>query len=563
MIKTFNINLAGQAFTINEDAYEMLTQYFNSIRHYYKNEDGKDEIIQDIEARFAEIFYKNGKDKIIDLQDANQVIQMMGKPEDFDTENQENPNASNFEKDTNTNQNPTEKRLYRDVDDYVIAGVCSGLSKYLGIKDPIWMRILFVISPFLTLGTALIIYVILWIIMPEAKTASQKLAMKGQPINLSNLEKKNNDIIGNNSDNPLNTIISVIGDIANACIKFFILLFKFIVFLIFFSIIIALLVAFISFIVAIFAGVPIANKFFFDANIYSTYLVLGGLLIGIATLIGFVLVTIHLLSKQNKPLSKKTVLPLLGLLLIGFVFIGISTKEASKYFKENRKLSQTLPLEYSNIGDTLKLEISNMEKEDFNIEINSFKDFMDFVGKDYSITPDVEIRILPSNSDSFYVLKEYAAYGKTEQEALKNATSIEHQVMQINNKLIIDPYFKFNTKKYKIRNQKLIFKVFVPDGKIIAWNEKTEEFINENLLPINWNEEEIKKFNLNVNQNKNVVINVNGKSINIDANQDSININGNIISVDDEEEIEEAIDDLWKREHYVFIMKNAELIPID
>lgn len=184
MLKTFNINLGGQAFIINEDAFHILDNYLNAIKRFYANEDGKDEIVQDIESRFAELFLQNGNDKIITDVDVNKVISIMGYPEDFNEEKIE------FNSSYVNNTSKIDKRLYRDMDEKFIAGVCSGLSNYLGIKDPIWLRLFFVISPFFTAGTAILIYIIFWIVMPEAKTTTEKMAMKGEKINLSNIVEK-------------------------------------------------------------------------------------------------------------------------------------------------------------------------------------------------------------------------------------------------------------------------------------------------------------------------------------------------------------------------------------
>ena len=98
MIKTFNINLAGQIFNINEDAYEQLSGYFNSLRSFYANEDDKVEIIRDIDARFAELFLAKGKNYIVTKEDTNAVIQMMGNPQEFDEENAQQASASSAEK---------------------------------------------------------------------------------------------------------------------------------------------------------------------------------------------------------------------------------------------------------------------------------------------------------------------------------------------------------------------------------------------------------------------------------------------------------------------------------
>ena len=147
MIKTFNINLAGQIFNINEDAYEQLLSYFNSLEKFYVNEEGKDEILNDIKARFAELFLAKGKNIIISMEDANAAINNMGKPEEFDvSEDSTNTTAEqNTTTQTEFASTSTSKRLFRDNDNALVAGVCSGLSYYFGINDPVWLRLAFII----------------------------------------------------------------------------------------------------------------------------------------------------------------------------------------------------------------------------------------------------------------------------------------------------------------------------------------------------------------------------------------------------------------------------------
>lgn len=551
MLKTFNINLGGQAFVINEDAYHVLDNYLNNIKRIYANEVGKEEILQDIETRFAELFIQKGKDRIVSIEDVNQVIAVMGTPEDFEDGEQaetKTNTTSNFQKSTST-----EKRLYRDKDNSVVAGVCSGLTAYFGINDPIWLRIVFIISPFITVGTALLVYIILWIIMPEAKTTAEKLAMKGEPINLSNIVEKKNEKIEEltSSNSSLNNIVNAIGKFVSILFNILIKLSKVLLYIIFGSIILSLIGTVIAFIVSVFIGTPIAKQFLFDANTNSPILlILGGLLVGVSALVGLILLLIHLFSKNYKVFNLKTILPIIGLIIAGLFILSFVTKEGATFFKHKEKIVQSVPLNYSAMGDTLKLDISPMNKKDYQININSFGDLMSFLGKDFEIENDVDIQILTTPLDSFYVEKEFSSFGKTEKEALKNATSISHQLTQMNNKLIIDPLFSFNTKERKIRNQKLIVRVYVPENKVIQWTPQTEEYIDISDMPINWDKETYRK----VNANNQVKIDIKSDS----SNSVNINIRGN-----DDDDYDDDYDDRYDEQHYIFIAKNGEFIAID
>ena len=170
MNKTIQINLGGIAFTINDDAYRRLDLYLHELEDYFGHSESRDEIIADIEARLAEILHDRLKGRsIVDLQDIAQAVKIMGSPGEFDDEPLgESYTSSRSERRKGSWDIKTGKKLFRDPDDKVIGGVCSGLSAYLGIDDPIWMRILFVVI-FITGGAGLLAYIILWALIPEAK----------------------------------------------------------------------------------------------------------------------------------------------------------------------------------------------------------------------------------------------------------------------------------------------------------------------------------------------------------------------------------------------------------
>lgn len=189
MNKVQQINLGGVPFTIDEDALEHLTRYLDTIHAHFRQSDGYEEITQDIEARMAELFQEGmGQRQIVTLKDVRDAIVIMGTPEDFGAEpidetlSEEEPKRSH----RRTHDYRTGRRLFRNPDDEVIGGVCSGIAAYFGISDPLWIRLIFIIVT-ISGGFGIPAYIILWAILPKAETASDRLAMRGEPINVSNI----------------------------------------------------------------------------------------------------------------------------------------------------------------------------------------------------------------------------------------------------------------------------------------------------------------------------------------------------------------------------------------
>ena len=174
MKKIININLSGRVIPIEDSAYEKLQAYIESLRRYFANEESREEIINDIESRIAELLYdkiRKGATAITD-EDINEVIASMGTVEDFEAAESETTatatSTSSQQQNTNTGYTYTKKeksRLYRDSSDKMIGGVCSGIASYLGI-DPAIVRILFAIISFGGFGLGFLIYIILWIVLP-------------------------------------------------------------------------------------------------------------------------------------------------------------------------------------------------------------------------------------------------------------------------------------------------------------------------------------------------------------------------------------------------------------
>lgn len=182
MKKTFTINLGGIVFHIDEDAYELLDKYLSNLRIHFNKEKGGEEIVQDMELRISELFSERLSEtkQVITIKDVEEIIAQMGNPEEF---------SDNTTQETNYNEEEDKgiKRLYRNPDDSVIGGVCSGIAAYLD-WDVTLVRLGMLVLAFIFPGTILA-YIVALIIIPEANTATEKLSMKGMKINVENIGK--------------------------------------------------------------------------------------------------------------------------------------------------------------------------------------------------------------------------------------------------------------------------------------------------------------------------------------------------------------------------------------
>ena len=195
------IHLAKTPFSVEVDAKKSLEQYLDSIQ---KNMHAEPEVMREIEARMVELLAERGvsKDGVISHDDILVVQQQMGEPQDFaDGEVPETVDT------VETNAAKPTKRLMRDPDNAILGGVCAGIAAYWGI-NPLWVRLLFIFSPFITFGTSLLIYIVLWISMPEAQTAAEKLQMRGEEVTLDSL--KNFSFTDNKKTQVKNTFIKIV-----------------------------------------------------------------------------------------------------------------------------------------------------------------------------------------------------------------------------------------------------------------------------------------------------------------------------------------------------------------
>ena len=177
---TLSVNLGGYSFNIDDDAYEELKRYLKNLELHFAGEESSSEILSDIETRMAELFRTKltGYKQVIIIEDVRQVISVLGTPEDI----ADNEGKSAREKFST----PGYHRMYRDPDHRIIGGVCAGMGAYWDL-DPWIMRAIFIALIFAG-GLGILVYLILYIVLPEAKTTAQKIEMKGEPVNIHNIK---------------------------------------------------------------------------------------------------------------------------------------------------------------------------------------------------------------------------------------------------------------------------------------------------------------------------------------------------------------------------------------
>jgi len=227
MDKTIKINLGGTLFQIDEDAYNMLRKYLQEIDSKLRHTQGGTETIEDIESRIAEIFQsQKGLAGVITKENVEAVISIVGKPEDFDIEE----DAGDYKEPSYKSEIP--KKLYRNPDDRIISGVCGGIGAYLNM-EPVWVRILFIIFACF-FGIGFFVYVALWIALPLAHSDAQKREMYGTADFKSALRRQKNYTAvssghsgvpaGSTAGNAINEVFRAIGRVFYIILRVFLII---------------------------------------------------------------------------------------------------------------------------------------------------------------------------------------------------------------------------------------------------------------------------------------------------------------------------------------------------
>ena len=484
MKKTVTININGIIFNIDEDAYEALQQYISSIREHFKNSKGCDEIIFDIEARISEVFSEKINDGklVITIEDVTQLINLMGRPEEIADVNEEQDDTENDEK---YKAGRRQKRIYRDTDHQVLGGVCSGLGHYIGV-DPVWLRIFFILF-FFGMGSGFLVYIIMWIVIPEAKTSAEKLEMRGEPVNIGNIGKniekemnnirdKFHEVDGKKHIRSVGSFLSRILDVFVNIIVFFFKTFGKILGVIFLFAGAILLTVFLY---SIFDSSNIISSFTPDGANYFSWSDLTQIMftendqtwlatVGIILLIGIPLFSIVysgfklLFNIRND--WKIAGIILSSMFLAGMIMCIIVGLQIGKDFSFTE--SSSYNIHTNNIkGDTLSLVLTSKNYIG-DKKIGSRKRSCPYIENSQLYLGPPRVDIIASESDSFNIRIIKSAKGENKKDAYLRAKHIRYPISIRDNHIFFNPCYSINLKD-RWRSQELKVIIEIPEGKTV------------------------------------------------------------------------------------------------
>ncbi len=488
MNKTTSINLGGFFFHIDEDAYRKLSNYFDAIKKSL-SPDGRDEIINDIESRVSELFTeKLGTTKqVIGLKEVDDIITIMGQPEDYKIEDETPKNDFH----TNFASTSISKKLYRDKENSLLGGVMSGLGHYLNV-DPLWLRIIMVIL-FFGFGTGLVLYIILWVLIPEAITTTQKLEMKGEPINISNIEKKVKEGFNEISDKFSNldrdkitsnaksgaerigkTISEIVTSIFNVISKIiggFIVLFTSMTLI---SVIIGgIAMIFFSSMPDNFLYNHIHTPFSFETPIWIQGLLLI-IVLGIP-LFFLLILGLKILTTRMKSIGNTINYSLLAIWIIGLASVLFLTiKEISQNAYTGKAIEKVAINLKPTDTLTVKFISNNLYGKD-NYDYENFEVIHDDTDKAIIFSNNVSIKIVETTEPIAYLQIEKSAEGKSIKKAKQTAEKIKYNVKIENNNLILDNYWitELTNKKH---DQEVELYLYLPKGTIFKMDKNFKQF---------------------------------------------------------------------------------------
>lgn len=498
MKKTVTINVSGIIFHIDEDAYQKLYSYLESLKVHFQSMEGSSDIIDDIEARIAELLHeKLGEAKqVISIQEVNEIIVVMGQPSQF------NEADVTAEEDQNRKGDRSSKRFYRDSENKVIAGVCSGIGAYLH-WDPVLIRILFIISLFAG-GFGLLLYMILWVVIPEAKTTAEKLEMQGKKVNISTIEKsiqeevtalkdqiknltqatKKNLRGSGASPSPAEQVLKGVADVLRVFGRVL-------------STILGIILVFlgISFFIAFLAVVfGWGGSILVDSDVmimsFPSYLNLivgcsfNPFFIQASLLILFGIPLLLILYSGIKLIFRLEGIKYFGVTLFNIWLIGLviavfysfkiynlvkADATDQQRVEISQPLSDTIHLCYSNWGQIDELSLDAYEVFD-NITLYNDQE------KNFYLVPSIKVE--PAKGDQIEVIRRGFARGKSASEAKTRLSTVRYNIRQSDDTIFLDHVGTFPQDDCW-RGQKIMVTVKIPEGKYVALSKGEWRIENE------------------------------------------------------------------------------------
>lgn len=491
MNKILNINLGGYALTIDDDAYEYLQTYLESIRRRFSESEGRDEIVNDIEGRIGELLHDGmGNRTIVMLPDVEAVVAIMGKPEEFGSEPEAAPSETRASSSGSSSTGGSKKspfasirpgkRLFRDEEDAVVGGVCSGLAAYFGIHDPLWMRLAFVILSFLSFGFWMPAYVLLWALVPPAKSAADRLAMRGEPINVDNIAKEveegferlSNKVSGGSAKSTAQSAVSagvsVIGQVFGFMVRLFVKFWVVIAFLVAIALFFSLITGWVAGILGLITAGPYME--------YFSPLSSGGNWVGFTNafflfgipMVGLCLIAVRALLKVRTPAWLGAGLATFWTVnLISALFLISSV---AKEYRRSGTLTRTIDLGQMR-SDTLRIEGTQWlgDMEDLGELFNG--EGVRLTNEGLHMGGPIEIRVKRTSGNQFECIQNITARAFTREEAVEVASRLPFDIEAQGNRLVIPTSFLINKgERWRAHNVRIT--IAVPEGKFITFDDK-------------------------------------------------------------------------------------------
>ena len=606
MKKVININFQGRVIPIEESAYDMLKQYVDSLRLFFANEEGRDEIINDIEGRIAELFeevLKKGSTCITDA-DVTNIINSMGRPEDFEADEEKvhtrlagEPTGSTASEKTSSAY--TGKKLFRDENNKILGGVCSGIANYFGI-DPVVMRIVFILFlgvafwvyiimwvavpssssvvigsqrkrlfrdpdskmiagvcsglaqyfgvqvwvprvlfliPFLSVAFrwgnwgwwdfphllsfsfspgSIVVYIILWLVIPEAKSAADKLEMKGEKVDLNNIKstiqsdlegfKDKAHALGSDVKQRAQVVGQEMGEagrkvgaeaaavarrstggLGNAIATIVKVFVYFII-----GVILLAIVAALFGIGVMFTGLLPVYAYVLDDG-WQQILAWGSLLFFIWVPVIAIVTWIIRRIAGMKHRSNTIRLTFLAMWIVGIIcFVNLLVSISSDFRYRNHPAEETVSLANPGVARMEVRPVSSARY--FDRDWLQFEPFTTFDG-DTAFVKNIKLRIVKATGDSFQVRIVKLANGSSRNDANERAARINFQVTQSDSILSLPKGIPV-THKEKFRNQHIIVTLAVPIGKRffihddIGWSDHVRVELGDDNDYWDWEENE-------------------------------------------------------------------------
>jgi phage shock protein PspC (stress-responsive transcriptional regulator) len=482
MNKIIQININGLVFSIDEHAFDGLKQYLDRLHNHFSKVEGGHEIITDIEARIAELLQSrlSTYKQVVSDTDIKEVVAIMGDPLQMatDEEPQQKKEQSQTEE-PRMNYGNSEKRLYRDEDNRLVGGVCSGVGAYFDI-DPVWIRLAFAFAIF-ALGTGFLLYLILWIVIPKASTTAEKLQMRGKPVDITNIEKKIKDEL-KSVEEKLNAFAKnskpkakdgfrhLIEIVIKVVAMFAIAITRFVGFCLA-VVSILMFVALMGLLLGLSWPVSFSPLMFLQILFAGTdmlYIGISGLLLfSIVPIVFLVYTGIKLLFNlkfKNKYFNRVAA----SFFGAGIILVLMSVAYLVKEFSVEAKIKTSIPL-LAVGADTLYVDVrelsSSSGKEDRIAFNNAHLILFD---DDTFLMEDVDLTIEQSDKPIFQLVRTVNARGRSIREANLAANQANPIIEQNDSTLLFESGFKLS-KNNIWRNQRVSYKLKVPVGKTVIF----------------------------------------------------------------------------------------------